>query len=127
MVQKFRADMQLMPNGASLEFARELEKLEPYGNGNPKPLFVEKDLRIVKRQVLGKNRTVLKLSVAPESAFDQGRLSDWGALREAIIYGEADEIFKELEGKEEIMLMYELSVNVYMGNENVQLVVKDWK
>ncbi len=127
MVRKFRADMQLNLNGATLEFAKELEMLEPYGNGNPRPLFVERDLRIVKKQVLGRNRNVLKLSVAPESAFNGEGLCDWGALREAIIYGEADEISQSLEGKKDIMLMYELSVNVYMGNENVQLVVRDWK
>ena len=34
---------------------------------------------------------------------------------------------EELAGKERVLLMYELSVNVYMGNENVQLVVKDYK
>ncbi|MBQ7260319.1 MAG: single-stranded-DNA-specific exonuclease RecJ [Lachnospiraceae bacterium] len=127
MVKKLRADMQLHLNGASLDFAKELEKLEPYGNGNPKPLFVERDLRIVKKQVLGKNRNVLKLSVAPLTAFSDGKLSDWGAVRDAVIYGEADRISEELAGKERVLLMYELSVNVYMGNENVQLVVKDYK
>ncbi len=127
LVKKLRADMQLHLNGASLDFARELEKLEPYGNGNPKPLFVERDLKIVKKQVFGKNRNVLKLSVAPEAAFENGRLSDWGAVRDAVVYGEADRMSEELDGKEKIMLMYELSVNVYMGIENVQLVVKDYK
>ncbi len=127
MVKRFRAEMQLHLNGAGLDFAKELEMLEPYGNGNPRPLFVERDIRIVRKQVLGKNHNVLKLSVAPETAFSDGRLSDWGAVREAVIYGEANEISKELEGADKIMLMFELSVNVYMGNENVQLVVKDYK
>ncbi len=127
LIKKYKADMQLNLAGASLEFSKELMLLEPYGTGNPKPLFVEKDIIIVKKQVLGKNRNVLKLSVAPASAFKDGKLSDWGALRDAIIYGEADEISEELEGKKKIMLLFELSVNVYMGNENVQLVVKDWK
>ena len=127
MVKKFKADMQLHLMGADLEFAKELERLEPYGTGNPKPLFVEKDLRIVRKQVLGKNRNVLKLSVAPKAAFANGKLADWGSLRDAILYGEADEISQELEGKDSIMLMFELDVNVYMGSENVQLVIKDYK
>ncbi|MCR4657426.1 MAG: DHH family phosphoesterase [Lachnospiraceae bacterium] len=127
LIRKLKADMQLKLSGADLDFAKELEKLEPYGTGNPRPLFVERDIVIYRKQVLGKNRNVLRLSVAPASAFDHGKLTDWASLREAVIYGDACEISQELEGKDTIMLMYELSVNRYMGNESVQLVVRDYK
>ncbi|MCR5788512.1 MAG: single-stranded-DNA-specific exonuclease RecJ [Lachnospiraceae bacterium] len=127
LVKKFRADMQLDIKGATLDFVKELERLSPYGNGNPKPLFVEKNLRIVRMQVMGKNKNVLKLSVAPAALFEGDKLSDWSALHEAIYYGDAPALEAELSGKREIMLMFELAVNVYMGSENVQLVIRDYK
>ncbi len=127
MKRKLRADMQLNIRGASPEFAKELKRLSPYGNGNPKPLFAEKGLRIVKRQILGKNRNVVKLSVAHNKEFENGRLKDWGALREAIIYGDGEEILDEMKDHDTVMLMYEIDLNVYNGEENVQLVVKDYK
>ncbi|MBQ7562589.1 MAG: single-stranded-DNA-specific exonuclease RecJ [Lachnospiraceae bacterium] len=126
LTAKIQADMQLHFNGISLEFAKELERLEPYGNGNKRPLFVEDRLRIKRMEVRGKNKNVLSLAVAPESAFQNGVLSDWSQLREAVIFGDAEAIREEIEGKE-LKLLFEISVNEYRGSESVQLTVLDYK
>ena len=54
---------------ASEELVRELERLEPFGQGNEKPLFAQKDLWIKSARVLGKNRNVVRLSLAAENGF----------------------------------------------------------
>ena len=51
---------------ASLEFVEELEKLEPFGNGNPKPLFAQKQVTFLKGRLLGQNQNVGKYTVADE-------------------------------------------------------------
>ena len=38
----------------------ELSILEPFGKGNTKPLFAQKDLRVLNLRILGKNQNVRK-------------------------------------------------------------------
>ncbi|MCR5735435.1 MAG: single-stranded-DNA-specific exonuclease RecJ [Lachnospiraceae bacterium] len=118
----YRAEMQLHVKGMTLPFAKELELLEPCGMENEKPLFVEKDLRIISKYPLGNSGKGVKLKVAPKDNAD-----DPSMKREALIFGKTDEILKELEGKDEIKLLFNLSVNAYMGRESLQLTVKDYK
>ena len=42
------------------ELVQELELLEPFGQGNEKPQFAQKDLRIRNARVLGRNRNALR-------------------------------------------------------------------
>ena len=42
-----RVDMELPPRFLNIAVTRELEKLEPCGNENPKPLFVTRNIRLV--------------------------------------------------------------------------------
>lgn len=41
-------------------FIRELELLAPFGTGNPKPVFAQKDVRLRSGRIFGKNRNVAK-------------------------------------------------------------------
>ena len=47
----------------------EFQVLEPFGQGNEKPQFAQKDLGIRSARVLGKNRNVVRLSLVTESGF----------------------------------------------------------
>ena len=42
-------------------FIQELDLLEPFGKGNPKPVFAERHFKILRASVIGKNRNVLKM------------------------------------------------------------------
>lgn len=48
---------------ATKAFTKELDKLEPFGVGNPKPLFAQKDVIFLKGRKLGKNANVGKYQV----------------------------------------------------------------
>ena len=45
------------------DFALELRRLAPFGNGNPPPVFVSRDLRVVRRRKLGRRGDHLQLLV----------------------------------------------------------------
>ena len=45
------------------ELVEEMELLEPFGKGNPKPVFADKNIRVREKRVVGKNRNVLKLTL----------------------------------------------------------------
>lgn len=56
--EKVLIDVPMPMSYASLEFVEELEKLEPFGNGNPKPLFAQKQVTFLKGRLLGQNQNV---------------------------------------------------------------------
>ena len=64
----------------------ELELLEPFGKGNTKPVFVEKDMLVLNSRILGKNQNVLKMQVK-----DLG-----GTVMDAIYFGEAQECLEKI-------------------------------
>ena len=51
---------------------QELELLEPFGQGNEKPLFAQKGLHIRSVRVLGKNRNAVKFSLADREGDPDG-------------------------------------------------------
>ncbi|MCR5603632.1 MAG: single-stranded-DNA-specific exonuclease RecJ [Lachnospiraceae bacterium] len=119
LTEKITADMRMPVEYVSLGLARELDRLEPYGNGNRKPMFAEKDLAAEDIRVFGKNRNVVKMKLKSANGGNAGA--------DAICFGDGDRIAEELRSKDKLSIMYELSVNEYMGTERVELVLKEWK
>ena len=119
MVEKMTADIALPLSHATYELAGELEKLQPYGVGNPHPLFAQKDLLISDIRVFGKNRNAVKMKLS--EAVPGSKKVD------AICFGDGDAIEAELVNRDRISVMYELGINEYNGRRNVQLTIKDWK
>ena len=62
--EKVLIDVPMPMEYASLAFVEELDRLEPFGNGNAKPLFAQKQVSFVKGKILGQNRNVAKYTVA---------------------------------------------------------------
>lgn len=53
-----------------LTLCRELKRLEPFGNGNPKPIFRAR-FRIAKASVIGKDKSHLSLKLQPEGGTEE--------------------------------------------------------
>lgn len=119
MTEKMLIDIPLPVEYATMDLAKELSKLEPYGNGNRRPLFARKDLIPYDIKVLGKNRNTVKLKL---------RSGDHATgSAEAICYGDGDEIAASMKEKGKIDIAYEISINTYMDRSSVQLVIKDFR
>lgn len=69
MVRKVRIDMKLPFQEVTYELVDELAMLEPFGKGNEKVLFAEKDLKIARAAVFGKTKNILKLNLINSSGF----------------------------------------------------------
>jgi len=91
----------------------EIEKLKPFGVGNPRPQFVFKDLIIEDFKRLGKQQNHLKLMVNDgvrvydAMAFNQGELSQYFRRNDRVH-----------------MLLY-LEKNNFMGVETIQFMLRD--
>ncbi|MDR7813645.1 single-stranded-DNA-specific exonuclease RecJ [Lacrimispora sp.] len=95
----------------------ELELLEPFGQGNEKPLFAQKGLYIRSVRVLGKNRNVVKFSLA----------TDQGTPMDAMLFADGDSFLEELGDSRVLDVIYYPAVNEYKGNKNLQIVIRNYK
>ena len=133
LIPKLYIDMQLPLEEISLELAKDLEILEPFGKGNSKPLFAEKNVRIIKAVKLGANKNVLKFIFA----------TNIGRKIEGILFNDLPEFEDYIKGKfGEVQLdnllkgsdndirldiIFHVDINEYMGNEKVQLIIKFYR
>ena len=116
-VPKVWIDIALPFEYVSEELIEELELLEPFGNGNEKPQFAQRDLFVRSVRVMGKNRNVVKLMLVNEQ----------GTALDAIVFTEGDRFLEEMGDKRRMDVVYYPTVNEYNGRRSLQIVVKNWR
>lgn len=94
----------------------ELKCLEPFGQGNEKPQFAQKDLMIRRVRVLGKNKNLVKLSLVTESGFSM----------EGLLFMDGDDFLQKQAGRQKIDIVYYPDVNEYNGTRTLQAVIKNY-
>lgn len=119
-----------MPIGYVTEhLVRELSELEPFGVGNPKPVFAEQHFRILAGYRLGREKNVLKLRVKNEQGniceamlfhgaddFDCFVVQEWGEA-------ELRRMYEGRENRLDIAFTYYPSVNEYQGMRKIQIQI----
>jgi len=109
-------DMELKANEVTFNLARELQKLEPYGAGNPRPVFWTRNLRCLSEPVVMKDRH-LKMRVAGENNRPLEAVW-WHCL-------ESGQQTPEIKGS--IELAYTIETSVWNDEIKVQLSVQDMR
>ena len=123
-----------MPFGyATEDFMEELKQLEPFGTGNPKPVFAQKNMTFLSIRIIGKNGDMAKFSVEDEK----------GNRYPLILFRNVDGFLRDVEekyGKDvlnafknqnrnsgvKMHVIYYPSINEYMGRREVQYVMQNW-
>ena len=99
----------------SLNLFEDIKKLEPFGAGNPKPVFVTKDLYLRNEPYIMKEKH-LKLHLADKT----------GKRFEAVWWDGVDKSKKQtLMPNIRIEVAYTAEANTWQGNTRLQLVVED--
>lgn len=133
LLRKVTIDSALSIDSINYDLIDDLEKLEPFGKGNSKPLFGEKNINVLKVIVMGKNRNVLKLKLK----------SKYGKNIDGIYFGDIEEFERRIidkYGKEELQKLYDgvyndvmidivfyPNVNEYNGNTSIQIVIQNYR
>ncbi len=91
-----------------------LEKMEPFGHKNPKPVFLSKNVQVMNARPVGKTGRHLKMTVNPQS----------GDLLECIGFG-LGSLHEKLNMGTMIDMVYEVGVNEWNGRRQIQLSVND--
>lgn len=103
---------------ADEQLVGEFEKLEPFGNGNSKPLFAQKNVQVYQPQIFGIQRNVLKCKLVDEN----------GTERQGVYFGETEEFmeFLETHAGMPISVLYQPTINSYRGDSHIELIIEDY-
>ena len=129
---KVHIDIAMPVSYVTEEFVKELELLEPFGVGNSKPVFAQKNVLLTKAAVLGKNGRVIKFRI----------LDDLEMPKDMMYFGNVDELCSFLEqthGKEQVQKLfregnvrlpltvtYYPDINEYRGVKTVQIIMTNY-
>lgn len=116
LIPKIMIDVPMPISYLSKKLTEQLKVLEPFGKGNSKPLFAQKNLRAVGIRFLGRNRNVAKMLLIDEN----------GIKMDAVYFGEAQEFVDFVQAHDTISVTYYPEINVFQGRENLQVVIKNY-
>ncbi len=114
LVPTKRYDMELPISYADLDLVAMLEQLEPLGEGNPEPLFVFRNLKVISARKIGKDSSHVKIAFAG----DEGRIVD------AVGYGQG-EWAGFLKSGDRLDVLCRLEKNTWRDETKVQLQIMD--
>ncbi len=133
LIPKVTIDIHLPFGYISEALIHELKQLEPFGKGNEKPLFAEKDLKVKSAFIIGKNASGIRLFVE----------NKYGKEMEAIYFGDVNDFFTYIAktyGEDEaqklrtgrsmsatLAITYYPKINEYKGFKNVQLMIQNYR
>lgn len=119
LIPKVMIDMQMPLQYISEQLVAQLELLAPFGKGNRTPLFVEKDLHVLRCWLVGKNQNVLKL-----------QLQDLQGIKmDAVYFGDVERFLAYYESRKEqaFAFTYYPQINEFQGRESLQLVIQNYR
>lgn len=117
LVEKVSIDVPMPIHYIRKDLVRELSLLEPFGKGNEKPLFAQKNLWISQLRVFGKNRNVVKMRLTDENGYPM----------DGVYFGDGDAFVEEARRKQKIAIVYYPDINVYQGRESLQVIIRHYQ
>lgn len=117
LVEKVTIDVPIPIHYIRKDLVQELSLLEPFGKGNEKPLFAQKNLWVSQMRVFGKNRNVVKMRLTDENGYPM----------DGVYFGNGDEFAEEGRGKRKISIVYYPDINMYQGRESLQVIIRHYQ
>ncbi|MCI9545895.1 MAG: single-stranded-DNA-specific exonuclease RecJ [Lachnospiraceae bacterium] len=114
MVPKYVIDVPMPIGYVTEDLIEQLSLLEPFGKGNAKPLFAQKNIRASGFTIMGKNKNVARMTLMDES----------GCKRDGVYFGNMEEAARVLEKNASVSILYYPQIHTYQGRKNIQIVVQ---
>lgn len=116
-VPKILIDVPMPVSYVTDTLIRQLELLEPFGKGNNKPIFAQKDITAVSYRIVGKNRNVMTLCLSDGS----------GTAVNAICFQDIEQLENIVLSGRPFSITYYPALNVYNGRESIQIVISHFQ
>ena len=111
---ELKIDVDLEPEDLTESLVKEIERLEPFGEANPAPVFSISNLTLLEIKKMGSKKNHLKLFLTNEE----------GLKFEAVWWNKEN---IHVEAMEKVNIAFVPSLNDFNGKTTVQLVIKDLK
>lgn len=109
---------------------QELERLAPYGTGNPRPMLAQKGLLLKRCQLLGKKQNVARLTLVSEGQAVEAVSFEIEAVLDLIRQHSGEEAISEVYGGKYLTLpfavdlVYQPEIDMYTGSARVKILAK---
>ena len=131
--EKILIDIALPLSYVTKDFLKELDLLEPFGMGNQKPVFAQKEISFLSMRIMGKNKDMAKFVVEDK---EQNRF-------QLVLFRKLDEFLDKVEEKYgrtarealyagrsaqtvKMNIIYYPNLNCFMGKEEIQFIMQHW-
>ncbi len=130
LCRKVWIDVAMPFNYITFQLVEQLSRLEPFGKGNEKPVFAQKDVKVGRISVFGEKRNVMRFDMHDENGF----------VMQGTLFRDADEVLSDLEEKFSkddvnkvlsgqsnnirISVTYYPEINEYRGRRNIRVVIQ---
>ena len=116
LIPKMWIDVPIPVSYANIRLVNQLKLLEPFGKGNEKPVFADRNLYVKTASVIGKNKNVLRCQLETED----------GTYVPAVQFGinNIDDIPR---AGMRISIIYYPDINTFNGIMSLQIIIKEWK
>ncbi len=113
-------DLLIKVSSATIDLINELEKLSPFGNGNPEPLLMLDDAKIVKMKIAGEKHIQVYIA---ESGLARNSATIKGVAFNSVGTPLGDAL--EAAHMKNVSLLGKLRKNIWNGNESVEFHIED--
>ena len=133
LTEKIVIDVPMPLGYISQTLIEQLQVLEPFGKGNEKPVFADKNLKILRAYHMGKQKNMLRMFLENESGAQMEAVLFRGCedfelyLAERFSEGEVEKIFKGQENDIRIAVTYYPSINTFQGQSKLQITILGWQ
>jgi len=110
-----KIDLEMKFGDINYPLVKKIEKFEPFGNSNPNPSFLTKNVEIINARAVGAKRNHLKLKLKKDSK-----------VFNAIGFGMVD-LVKDINTKERFDIVYSVELNRWNNDINIELKLKDMR
>ncbi len=107
-------DLEAEPGDINEALTAALEQMEPFGEGNPQPRFLLKDVRLMYTTYMGENEIHVRFTAARGNQ----RVG-------CVLFRKAQEYKEQLDGSRPVSLIGTASAQVWNGKTRVQLIVEE--
>lgn len=121
LLPKIKIDVPMPIDYIRKDLVEEFQRLEPFGKANEKPVFADKNIRILSMRILGKSQNVCKMQIESQA----------GSRMNAVYFGDAQGMisyYRQKYGEKEMTasFVYYPEINEYNGQESLQIIVKNY-
>ncbi len=128
--EKVLIDVPMPMEYVTMDLLKEFQHLEPFGKGNPTPLFAQKNVQLLYVQIVGREKKFVKLFLMlPTGKRVDGMFFSTPDETEDMLkehFGEdiAKQYMQGKRGEQLISVCYQPEIHTYNGSQSIRFVIK---